>query len=373
MRGWSALCALLLVAGCPGDDPDVSDTGEAEGTAATSAVATESSATSATATTATTQTSNTNASSTGPTDPSSGQDASSGGSGDTGTPDTTAETGVRFVAFGDAGEGNEAQQSVANAAEVVCQDRGCDFALMLGDNFYDEGVTSVTDQQFIDKFETIYEGLDMPFYVVLGNHDYGSLASDWARGDYQVQYSETSDKWTMPHFWYTFDSDSGGTQFFAFDTQRMMFNHQVNDQREWFGQEMAASTATWKVAFAHHPYLSNGAHGNAGNYEGLPGLAIVSGVHVKAFIDDLVCGRAQLYLSGHDHNRQAFDPVCGTWFFVAGAAAKTSDFEFRDDNPTVWGDDQREGFIWVELVGENMTASFYDLDGNLDHETMASL
>lgn len=303
---------------------------------------------------------------------SSANPSSSGGS-DTDNGLLQESEGVRFVSFGDAGEGNEAQQRVANAAEVVCQDRGCNFALMLGDNFYDEGVTSVTDQQFVDKFETIYEGLDMPFYVVLGNHDYGALASDWPRGDYQVQYSETSDKWTMPHFWYTFTSESGGTQFFAFDTQRMMFNHQVNDQRDWFAQEMMMSQSQWKVAFAHHPYISNGEHGNAGNYEGFPGIPVISGVHVKAFIDDLVCGQAQIYLSGHDHNRQAFDPVCGTYFFVSGAAAKTTEFSFRDDNPTVWGDDINPGFLWIEILDQNMTAAFYDLDGNLDHEMMASL
>ncbi len=377
MRFWSALSAAILLTGCPADDPDGgNEEAGPDSNAATMADSTESSTT---PTSGATQ-SPTSAPSSSASEPSSGPEPSTGagssttaGESDSDTPLIEETQGVRFVSFGDAGEGNEAQQRVANAAEVVCQDRGCDLALMLGDNFYDEGVTSVDDQQFIDKFETIYEGLDMPFYVVLGNHDYGALASDWPRGDYQVQYGETSDKWVMPHFWYSFTSESGGTQFFAFDSQRMMFNHQVADQRDWFSAEMAASTATWRVAFAHHPYLSNGEHGNAGNYEGLGAIPLISGVHVKAFIDDLVCGQAQVYLSGHDHNRQAFDPVCGTYFFVAGSASKTTEFAFRDDNPTVWGDDTREGFLWIEIVGNSMTAAFYDLDGNLDHEMMASL
>lgn len=298
---------------------------------------------------------------------------SSGGSDTTDGGPPAAETGVRFVGFGDTGEGNGAQMMVANAAELVCADRGCDFALLLGDNFYDVGVTSTMDTQFVDKFEAIYDGLDIPFYVVLGNHDYGTLANDWARGNYQIEYSAFSEKWVMPHFWYTFSSDSGGTQFFAFDTSRMMWNHDVGDQREWMTEELAQSNAAWKVAFAHHPYISNGSHGNAGTYEGIPGLPVISGVQVQEFIDDFVCGQAQIYISGHDHNRQVFDPVCGTYFFVSGASAKTSDFEFRDDNPTQWGDDTREGFLWVEIEDENMTAAFYDLDGNLDHEMTASL
>ncbi|MCA9653279.1 MAG: metallophosphoesterase [Myxococcales bacterium] len=305
---------------------------------------------------------------------SGGADSSGSGEESTGEPPTEGEPGVvRFAAFGDTGEGNEAQQMVANAAEVVCADRGCDFALLLGDNFYDEGVTSAMDQQFIDKFEVVYEGLDMPFYVVLGNHDYGTLANDWDRGNYQVEYSNYSDKWVLPHFWYTFSSDSGATQFFAFDTARMMWNHDVDDQRSWLGQEITASTAYWKVAIAHHPFISNGEHGNAGNYEGIPGLPIVSGVEIRDFVEDIVCGQAQVYISGHDHNRQMFDPVCGTYFFVSGASAKTSPFVHRDSNPTEWEDDTREGFLWVQIQGTELTAAFYDLDGNLDHEIVANL
>lgn len=300
-------------------------------------------------------------------------DSSSGaGEGSTGEPE--GEPGVvRLVAFGDQGEGNEAQYMVGAAAEVVCAERGCDFALLLGDNFYDQGVTSAMDQQFIDKFELPYEGLDMRFYVVLGNHDYGTLANDWARGNYQVEYTQFSDKWYLPHYWYTFSSESGATQFFMFDTARMMWNHDVGDQRQWLANELLGSAAPWKVAVAHHPYISNGQHGNAGNYEGLGWLPFVNGDEVKGVIEDLVCGQANVYISGHDHNRQAFDPVCGTYFLVSGASSKTEAFVFREDNPTQWGDDTREGFLWVEIAGTTMTAAFYDLDGNLDHELTASL
>ena len=44
---------------------------------------------------------------------------------------------------------------------------------LLGDNIYDSGVTSVTDPQWQTKFEIPYMGVNLPFYVVLGNHDYG--------------------------------------------------------------------------------------------------------------------------------------------------------------------------------------------------------
>ncbi|MCH9684190.1 MAG: metallophosphoesterase [Deltaproteobacteria bacterium] len=361
--------ASIVLAGCPGsDDPD-----PAQGSAGSAA----SGATNPTPSTGTPPATTNPPGSGGVTGPATSADETAEGptpTDSTGTPPEVGEPGVvRFAAFGDTGEGNDAQMMVANAAEIVCQDRGCDFALLLGDNFYDTGVTSTDDPQFVDKFESIYEGLDMPFYVVLGNHDYGTLANDWPRGNNQVEYTTLSDKWTMPNFWYTFSSETGGTQFFAFDTARMMWNHDVGDQRAWMADELAKSTAPWKVAFAHHPYISNGEHGNAGLYEGIPGLPIISGVEVLEFIDDFVCGNAQIYISGHDHNRQVFDPVCGTYFFVSGASAKTSDFAYRNNNPTQWDDDQREGFLWVEIEGPQFTAAFYDFDGNLDHEMSANL
>lgn len=110
---------------------------------------------------------------------------------------------------------------------------------------------------------------------------------------------------------------------------------------------LADSQATWRIAFGHHPYLSNGRHGNAGNDEGLLFVPVANGDGVETFMEDHVCGHIDLYLCGHDHNRHWLDPTCGTEFIVSGAAAKTTDLENRDGNPTIWEDDQSEGFAWV--------------------------
>ena len=99
-----------------------------------------------------------------------------------------SEGQVRFVAIGDAGEGNDAQYAVADVVERVCSEQGCDFAIYLGDNFYDVGVDSVEDVQFIDKFELPYENLDFPFYVALGNHDYGGAGHLIDKPEPHVEY-----------------------------------------------------------------------------------------------------------------------------------------------------------------------------------------
>lgn len=132
-------------------------------------------------------------------------------------------------------------------------------------------------------------------------------------------------------------------------------------------QALANSAGAWRIAFGHHTDLSNGKHGNAGNYEGLPFVPIVNGAAVQRFTEDHLCGNVDMYLCAHDHNRQWLEPTCGTEFIVSGAAAKTTDFEHIDGNPTFWEDDDNAGFVWIELAGDVMTVAFYDLNGTLEY------
>lgn len=302
-------------------------------------------------------------------------DGEAGEGGDSGDGDDGADDGnppgnpgdvVRFAVLGDGGEGNDAQFAVAAAVEQVCADRGCEFALYLGDNFYDVGVDSTMDVQFQDKFEMPYMDLEFPFYITLGNHDYGALGNQWDKSQYQVEYSNFSDKWNLPSEFYSFDV--GPVTFISLDTSRLFWDKDVEPQAAFLQETLAASDRPWSIVFGHHPYISNGSHGNAGNYEGLP-IPIVSGETVEEFFSDEVCGKATVYLCGHDHNRQWHQPTCGTEFIVSGAAAKTTGFENRDGNPAPrWQDDTKEGFAWIEVSQEGMTVAFYDLDANLDYE-----
>jgi tartrate-resistant acid phosphatase type 5 len=282
---------------------------------------------------------------------------------------------VRFVALGDGGEGNEAQYQVGQAMADLCCTLGCDLALYLGDNFYDDGVSSLEDMQFDTKFELPYADLDIPFYVVLGNHDSGGLGGagfEFWRGAIQVDYTNVSDKWTMPNEYYAFVQEH--VTFVGLDTNALMWGHQVSEQREFVADTIDAATTPWVIAFGHHPYISNGKHGDAGAYEGIPGIPILSGGSVKSFFDDEICGRVDLYFSGHDHNRQWLPRACDTQLVVSGAAAKTTGFReraivggLRHNGP--YNDDDTAGFFWGEIDGNTLRARFYDRYGTLNFET----
>lgn len=283
-----------------------------------------------------------------------------------GPPGKPEEGVVRFIAMGDGGEGNTSQYLVAGVVEDVCADRGCEFALYLGDNFYDSGVDSAMDVQFTDKFEMPYANLDLPFYITLGNHDYDLLGNAWWKSTYQVEYSEFSDKWTLPSEFYSFDA--GHVRFIGLDTAQLFWNHEIDAQRSFVQNVLANNERRFTVAFGHHPFISNGQHGNAGNYEGFP-IPIVGGADVRDFFEDEVCNQVTVYICGHDHNRQWFPTHCGTQFLVVGTAAKNTDFEHRDDNPVPYfEDDTIPGFAWIEIANEEMTVAWYDENGTLNFE-----
>lgn len=108
---------------------------------------------------------------------------------------------LQFIAVGDTGTGNKEQFEVAHGMEKVCQESGCDLVLLLGDNFYPDGVNSTEDPQFKEKFENVYQKIDKPFFAVLGNHD---VKQDILS---QIIYSLKSSSCRMPNYEYSFGTE----------------------------------------------------------------------------------------------------------------------------------------------------------------------
>jgi len=272
---------------------------------------------------------------------------------------------LRFAVMGDTGVGNTDQKKVGDAIAAKCAKEGCDFVQLLGDNFYDTGVSSTTDPQWTTKFLTPYGAVSLPFYAVLGNHDYGASGSgaDWARAQNEVDYTKVSTKWKMPERHY--QRTEKGVFMVGLDTNAIMFESmwgsRVSAQRTAVNGWVGAATTKWKLAFGHHPYLSNGPHGNAGNYEGLSWVPITNGKTVKDFLDNSICGKVDVYLSGHDHSRQWQKNTCkGTELIVTGAGAKTT--ELKGSNPVYW-QDNLVGFTYVVIKGNTFTAEMVSADG----------
>jgi predicted phosphodiesterase len=204
---------------------------------------------------------------------------------------------IRVLAFGDYGDGSQDQKDVAAAMLAYHQQHAFDFAITLGDNFYSKGMKGLDDPRWKSWWDELYDPIGIQFYATLGNHDYGFEESPAA----EIQYSQQSPSWRMPATQYVFTA--GPVQFFAIDTQVM-----TSDQLEWLHKELEASRSVWKVVYGHHPIFSHGHHGNT-----------------ERLVEELLpilTGRADIYLSGHDHDMQHLKPEGNLHFFVAGSGGK---------------------------------------------------
>ncbi|MCA6064661.1 metallophosphoesterase [Thalassolituus marinus] len=305
-----------------------------------------------------------------------------------GTPDALPDQGtvnktVRFIAVGDTGTGEDGQYKVAAAMQALCEQKGCDFALGLGDNVYESGVDDVDDLQFVTKFEQPYAALNMPFYMTLGNHDnswlFGGDGLDNDRGDIQVDYhyheNRQSDKWNMPARYYTFNAplaeETPLITFISMDSNPLAAVGDADaeywqlpykkKEAEWLDNVMETSVAPWKIAFAHHPFLSNGNHGNAGMYDGVPG----AGVIYYDMLRKHVCDRADLIIAGHDHDMQLLqaDDSCGkTLHIVSGAGAKSRSLKDTERNDAYWQQGDTLGFFYLVVEGDQLTATAVTVD-----------
>ena len=253
---------------------------------------------------------------------------------------------VRFLALGDVGTGNSDQRRVAKTAARLCGKIECDFLLLLGDNFYNRGVTSLQDTKLVKVFEEVYGGLGKPVFAVLGNHDIRENALA------QVLYSQVSPTWRMPNFNYAFQA--GPAHFTVVNTNCHILN------LLGISSNLAEHSADWTFLLGHHTLYSDGNHGDA------DWLA-------RWYWQANVAEHVDFYLSGHDHqlghlkyrNRRSD-------YVISGAGGRHS----RDSNPKRWAPSTAKGLfryldnglVLFEVSPARALVRFYDGDGALLYE-----
>jgi tartrate-resistant acid phosphatase type 5 len=279
--------------------------------------------------------------------------------------DTSKE--IRFLVIGDWGRDGEGyQQKVANEMGKTAKQMSCNFVISTGDNFYEDGVKSVTDPQWKTSFEKIYAApsLMIPWYVVLGNHDY--------RGNpqAQVEYSKTSTRWIMPARYFTVTKnidDSTRVQFFFLDSTpfvesyRKKNNYTANvstadtkAQVRWLDSSLAASTAQWKLVVAHHPvYSASPKHGNT--------MELIQ--EVKPLLEKY---HVQAFINGHDHDLQHLKS--GTISYLTSGGG--SEGRETGHNDMTLFSKGSAGFMTAVLSAKKMAIQFIDYKGKMLYEAV---
>jgi tartrate-resistant acid phosphatase type 5 len=271
------------------------------------------------------------------------------------TPVTPPAGELRFFALGDTGTASAEQFQVGRTIAAHCRAHGCDLGVLLGDNFYPDGVGAADDPQWQSKFEEPYAELlasGIRFHAVLGNHDYAD-AADQSRAAQQVARSAVDPRFVMPAAHYRFER--GPARFAALDTQMLALRDDGHAAQERIVADAAAHSAgtprPWLVALGHHPYRSNGPNGNAG-----PRLA--------RFLEDVVCRQADLYLAGHDHNLQVLTaPGCDALLVVSGGGGYAT-YPVGNQQPSLF-QVQAHGFAYVTLSANRLIVEMIDSAGRV--------
>jgi acid phosphatase len=223
---------------------------------------------------------------------------------------------LELLAYGDAGKGSDNQQWTADDMNSYVSDGSNDieFIINLGDSFYDNGVSSTSDPLWNSYFEDVYSPMvgNLPFYSILGNHDYrGSI-------DAQLEYEGANyvldvSGWQMPARYYSFiktlpDAELTTIEFFFIDTESLFYGDA--EQLVWLDNKLSDSTARWKIVAGHRPLFSYGSHGFDGSL--IPRL------------QPLLNNRADIYISGHEHDLQILGPLNNVYYIVNGSAGASS-------------------------------------------------
>ncbi len=268
-----------------------------------------------------------------------------------------AHADLRLVVVGDSGHVNATARRVAASVTKVCAERGCDALVLLGDNLYPRGLTSEADP---DAAFGPWLATGLPVYGVLGNHDWGH-GHDQEAAAAQVAWSHATPGLHLAQDW---TMRAGPATLIGLDTTRVFWDGP--DRAAWLRDALDAAEG-WRVVLGHHPFRSNGPHGNAGSYEGWSGIPWLSGRSLQRVFDDALCGRADLYLSGHDHSRQWLQH-CEVQLIVSGAGSSSTHLVDRGNEPVFAA--AEHGFVWLSL-GPQLTVAFHDEHGRVEHEGVA--
>lgn len=248
----------------------------------------------------------------------------------------------RVVVFGDSGRGNKIQYDVANAMLEICRiKQGCDFAIGLGDNIYNSGVSSIHDRKFQTHFERPFEIFGrFDFWMILGNHDWRKSAQA------QIDYTQISERWRMPNYHYKIPDLPEWLTIFGFDTTKLNTTQLADGRRALCG--INKIKVGWRVAFGHHPFFSNGKHGNNSDVE-------------NYLSNTFEACDVQVYMAGHDHHQEHLQHDSRD-YFIQGAVAevrKVKKGKEKDKAQQKYASAEY-GFAIFEFTKETLNVEFYN-------------
>ncbi len=202
-------------------------------------------------------------------------------------PESTFETDgpnrtFTFLVVGDTGSGGPEQ--IAVAERMVASP--ADFIVHTGDMIYDNGEAANFDPRFFDPYKELIDRL--VFWPCLGNHDVRTASGQPWRDAFYTPANNAA----------------GSENYYSFDYGNVhvaVLNSNSSTspgsaQYDFLDEDLAASSATWKVVAFHHTIYSSGSHG--------------SNTTIRANLVPLFDQHGvDLVFMGHDHHYERTEPL----------------------------------------------------------------
>ncbi len=228
---------------------------------------------------------------------------------------------VRFMVVGDMGTGGRRQRETGRVMVNVHDRFPFTFAITVGDNIYGGDSPADMERKFVVPYKPLLDR-GVTFHASLGNHD------DPSQRFYRL-FNMTGERY------YTFTE--GVVQFFALDSTLM-----TREQLTWLELGLERSTASWKIAYFHHPLYSSGRrHG--------PQLVL------RGAIEPLLATYGvQVVFTGHEHFYERLTPQNGVQHFINGAGGQLRRGNVERSTQTAAHFDTDNSFMVVEVTPESL-------------------
>ena len=281
------------------------------------------------------------------------------------SPTAGVEKPTRVWVIGDAGWASQGQADVRDAYADYTGTRHTELWLMLGDNAYNTG----TDTEYQNAVFNVYPAMLKKSVVwpTRGNHDFVFAG---ANNDYY-------DIFTMPTAGQAGGVASGTEAYYSYDYGNIHFvclDSEGSDRSAggammtWLGNDVAATTRDWVIAFWHHPPYTKGSH-DSDNAADSGGRMRDMRQNALPVLDSL---GVDLVLSGHSHSYERSFLLDGHYGLSStlANAMKLDDGDGREAGDGAYGKQTlgrgpHEGIVYA-VAGSSGTTS----GGTLNHPVM---
>jgi hypothetical protein len=160
----------------------------------------------------------------------------------------------------------------------------------------------------------------------------------------QIEYSKKSKIWHMPSDVYSITF--GDLKIFALNTNSFPISKY---QKNWLQEELGKSKVRWNLVIGHKPIHSYGYHGDTD--------------FMVRDVLPLLCGRADLYLSAHEHNEQVLKADCGLPLIIPGSTAKPRPIKAKGPRTLFVNDEP--GFAYLQVKDNELTVQLVTAAGEI--------